>query len=247
MLLIYAAQGMTIIDIIDNNDYKINKKINFNNDIYDFNSNLDLLCLDIENKNYYNSPKQLLFKSYSYPDYNKVKFSITEKTNINHENNRLQFINNRQFFHFSSKIVEFYEIKDNKYSKLSAEININSKEASIIELNTDFYCLNDKEKILLLNKTDLVLAKTINLNSNNLGMIKITNKIISIFFSDYNNLVSNTYDILSDGIKWKIKEKKNLLNVSVRNCCLSKNYILFIKRDYYSNSNCTLFEIKTKK
>ena len=45
-ILAYTNKNIVIIDIIDNNDYAISKRINFYKQIFDFNSTLDLLCLD---------------------------------------------------------------------------------------------------------------------------------------------------------------------------------------------------------
>ena len=247
-LLILTTKEIIIIDIIDNNDYKIYKRIDFQNNIYDFNSNLNLLYLNYQNQynNYYKY--KFSIKLLSYPDYNKAKNSFTGETNNCCENDRLQFINNNQFFHFSFNSLNLYKIEDNKFSNISVEINIEPQNVSIIELTDEFYCLNDKRKILLLNKNDLHLAKTINLNSNNLGMLKISDKIISIFSSSTYKLISNNYDILSNGIKWERKETKNLLKETINNFYQSKNYILFMKEgDYDDNGKSFLFEIKTKK
>ena len=45
-ILAYTKNNIAIIDIIDNNDYAISKRINFHKETIDFNSNLDLLYID---------------------------------------------------------------------------------------------------------------------------------------------------------------------------------------------------------
>ena len=244
-LLIYTAKNIIFINIIDNNDYQVDKRIDFSCDIYDFNSHLDLLYLkyNTEYGFYEFNIKLLLF-----PDFNRIKYSFSSELKDNDYNDRLQFLNNNIFFHFSSKNLELYKINNNKCSlEMSLKININSKDASIIELNNEFYCLNDKNKILLLNKKDLSIAKTIKSNSENLGILKISDKIITIFMSSYQQLIFRNYTILSNGIKWDLSKTKNLLNENISNFCTNKNYILFIKGCYYGKTGCSLFEIKATK
>ena len=100
------------------------------------------------------------------------------------------------------------------------------------------------QKILLLNKKDLIIAKTISLNFSNLGYLKLSDEIISIFLIKDKKLSFINYDILSDGIKWETKSKGELIDVdnySTYNFCKNNNYILFI-----NYNGCNLFEIKEK-
>ena len=239
--LIYTSKNIIFINIIDNNDYQVDQRIDFSCDIYDFNSHLDLLYLN------YKKQKQhieLNINLLLFPDFIKIKYSFSSKLKYYNDKDRLQFLNNNIFFHFSSENLELFEINNNKCSlEKSLTININSENVSIIELNNDFYCLNDKIKILLLNKKDLSIAKTINMNSENLGILKISDKIITIFFSDCQQLIIENYNILSKGIKWSMIKSKNLLKETVSNFSCSKNYILFMN-EYYG---CSLFEIKATK
>ena len=85
---------------------------------------------------------------------------------ICNRDDKIQCLGNNIIFHFTPKNLESYIIKNNKCSlENSININITYKSASIFQLNNEFYCLNDKSKILLLNKTNLSVAKTININS----------------------------------------------------------------------------------
>ena len=120
---------------------------------------------------------------------------------------------------------------------------------SIIELNNDYFCLNDLKMILLLNKNDLSVVKTININSDNLGMLKISSKYMSIFVNDHYNLVSSNYNISSNGIKWTIDQEKTLLNdEKAAKFFQDKNYILFKSNSYDSffsvNSKYYLYKIE---
>ena len=91
------------------------------------------------------------------------------------------------------------------------EINMDPSHSSIIELNNNYYCFNDQYRILILNKSNLFLAKEINIENNILGLLKISDKIISIFSSKYGSIKLINYDISLDGIKWNEKERKDIL------------------------------------
>ena len=166
-ILAYTKNNIAIIDIIDNNDYAISKRINFHKETIDFNSNLDLLYIDYASnekdyKYFNNNSGKFIIKQVYFPDYNNSKFEIYIQKNNYYLNDKLQFINDNIFFCFSPEHLEAYVIIDNKcHLKISSTINIDYKNASIIELNKDFYCLNNLKLILLLNKNDLSVAKTI--------------------------------------------------------------------------------------
>ena len=111
--------------------------------------------------------------------------------------------------------------------------------------------MNDKSKILLLNKTNLSVAKTININSyKNLGILRLSNKLISVFHSNLGSLVCTNYNILSNGIKWNIDKTETLLFKNYLNFSQDKKYILFFdtssKYNYNSQVQCYLFKIETK-
>jgi hypothetical protein len=232
------------------NEIKICKKINDSKlliYIYDFNSHLDLLYLNYKKQKNYKFIK-FNINLILFPDFNNTKNSFSLEIGKYYNKDRLQFLNNNIFFHFSTEILELYEIKNNNCSlEMSLEIYIKSENASIIELNNDFYCLNDKQKILLLNKKDLSIAKTINSDSENLGILKISSTIVTKFISDYQHLIFENYTILSNGIKWDPSKKKYLLDENAYNFCCDKNYILFMKGTYYGQKGCCLFEIKATK
>ena len=258
-ILIYTNKSITLVDIIDNNDYKVAKKIDFYEKIYDFNSNLNLIYLNHKYKNsgYYKEITGFTIKFKSFPDYkeNKILVSGSKKYQGN-EANKLQFYNNNIFFHFSEDNLDSYNINNNNcYLENSVKISIDYSNASIISLNNEYYCLNDKRKVLILNKKDLTIAKTININSNNLGMIKISDKLVTIFFVKDSQLLYNNYEIQSNGIKWIVKKTITLLKEKKVVFFHDKNYVLFKitkesydKYGYYQDEQqSNLFEIKTKK
>ena len=97
-LLIFSNQKILFIDIINNSDYKINKKINFFDCIYDFNSNLDLLCLYKEKNSYYYS-EDYQIKFFSFPNYSYYKVLISGINNCSqYYSHKIQFITNNKFF-----------------------------------------------------------------------------------------------------------------------------------------------------
>ena len=131
-----------------------------------------------------------------------------------------------------------------KYTKAikSIKLDYNHNYAYIIDLNKNFYCLNDRSKILLLNKNDLTLSKTISMNNNNLGLFKNSDNNISIFFeTNDKKLAIHNYDILIDGLNWNLKGSKNIVNEEVYRVEKSNNY--FICR---TNRACFVFVIKNK-
>lgn len=250
-ILAYNGKNILTIKILDNNDYMISKKIDFSIEIFEFNSNFDLLYLDYPNTYFSRGLNDITIRLISYPDYNKIKFSISNINNNFYNVRRFQFKDNDIFFSFSFDSLESYVIKDNKcYLKNRVQIKIEPNNATIIDLSDELYCLNDLKKILLLNKKDLVLTKTINIESNNLGLLKISNKLISIFICD-NILLCKNYVISNNGIKWSFNKKQNLLYSKIINFYCSGNYIIFkeqISNGFFSNEyKCFLFEIKTGK
>ena len=240
-LLISTNKEIIFVDIINNNDYKINKKIVLKSNIYDFNSHLDLLYL---NRGIHTIEVILLL----FPDFNRSKLLINLSFNNNnnyYSNEKLKFINDNIFFHSLHNYLSLYEINNNKGSLVkNLRIDIDSKNVSIIELNNEYYCLNDKRKILLLNKKNLDIAKTISLVSNNLGLLKISENLISIFEYNYESykLLSNNCTISLNGIKWNLSQTKSLSNNNFDSCCYDNNYILFMNK-----KKCSLYDIKPKK
>ena len=243
-ILVYTNKNIVMIDIIDNNDYAISKRIDFYKQIFDFNSTLDLLCLDYNNNaNYYeyeynSNSERFEIKLFCFPDYNSFKFSISINKQNYDLNDKLQFINDTFFFHISPSYLEVYKISFGYCYLLNKSlIKTDYTNASIIELSNDFYCLNDLKIIYLLNKTDLSLTKTINIASNNLGLLKLSEKSVSIFVNESHKFVSKNYDILSNGIKWSLNQTQTLLNNEVIGYCKDKKYILFKNKNYNYNYN----------
>ena len=152
------------------------------------------------------------------------------------------------FFHISYDYLEVYNIAFGYcYFQNKSSLRIDYKNASIIELSNDFYCLNDLKIIYLLSKNDLSLTKTINIATNNLGLLKLSDNSVTIFVNESGKLVSKNYDILSNGIKWTLNQAQSLLNKEVISCCNDKKYLLFKNKNSNYNYNaqweCSLFEM----
>ena len=92
-------------------------------------------------------------------------------------------MSNDIYFEYSSESLALYKIENYKSFMLnSVKINnLNSSNVSIIDLNKNFYCLNDGKTILLINKTNLTIAKSINIDYFNIGFSKISDNFISLF------------------------------------------------------------------
>ena len=232
--IIQIPNFLTIIKVINNIDYMIIKKCNFPIKIFSFNPKFDIICI----KNYY-----IYFNTFSNIINN---YEPSDIVCIDDEG-KPQFINDYHFFYFCNDFLKLYEIKTNFFSYYfkvvkSIKLDYNYQDACIIELNKNFYCMNDGNKILLLNKDNLTISKTICMNNNNLGLFKMSDNSISIFFkSNHKKLLLNNYDILMDGINWNLKGSKNILNEEVYRVKKSNNF--FICR---TNRACYLFEIKNK-
>ena len=247
-ILVSTSSNIIIIKIIENCDYNIIKNYNLDKvDSIDFNSHLDLLYMKMEN-NYgysYDNSQNISLNLLSFPDYNKKKkISLSIKS---HNYDRLLFINDNSFFCLGYNYIGLYKINDNKLSAVNkANIDIDSTNCEIIDLNSLYYCMNDHKKILLLNKSNLLTSKTIKINSTILGFLKISHKIVSLFLTK-NNLFYQNYDILFDGIKWDLNKEENIFNNSnFTNWSKSNNFIIFSLEDYYNGNKSILLEIKTK-
>ena len=244
--VIQIPNYILIIKIINNIDYMIIQKYNLISNYYDFNTKFDIVCIKFDreyrNKKYY----YFYFQTFSGIINNHEFAQLSEV----YDNGRPQFINDFQFFYFCNNFIKLYEIKENYYynnrNKLhelkSINLDYNYNDARIIDLNENFYCLNDGNKILLLNKNNLTLSKTISMNSNNLGLFKISNNKITIFESNNKNLIINNYEILMSGLNWDKKGSKIILNEEAFSIEKSNNYF-FCK----TNRACILFEKKNKK
>lgn len=261
-ILVYTKNNIIIMDILGDSNYKISKKIDFSKEIYAFNSNLDILYFNYHYNNY-NSYNQKITKNSielaKYPNYNDILFNIyCKNVSVYDGGDSLQFINDNNFFRFNSEFLEHYVIKNNNcYLYKNLKIDLDIKNASIIDLNNMYFCLNDNKKFLLLDKKELLVVKTINiLDDYNLGVIKISDKIVTNFYKKKEKLICETYDVLSNGIKWDLKEEKELLEGEASCCLQSKKYILFLNKvkkynnqyGYYDyEENSTIFEINTSK
>ncbi len=202
------------------------------------------------------------FKLHLFPNYKGTKISNYEGNEIEIDNNqcKLEFISKDTFFIFDNTALKMLLIYGNKFKLVNElEIKMDPSHSSIIELNKNYYCFNTYYRIFILNKTNLFLVKEINIENNILGLLKISDKIISIFSSNYGSIELINYDILLDGIKWNEKERKDILkgesnDEKVLMFVKSQKYVLFIKkyeykygswRNQYTNSKYgwALFEI----
>ena len=240
--IIQIPNYIIIIKVINNIDYMIIQKYEIPDNYYSFNPKFDLIYSKVEKGYNKNNRYYIYFATFQSIINNSKSYDNLEVS----DNGRPQFINNYQFFYFCKNILKIYEIKSNYneyYFKevLSNKLDYNYIYTKIIDLNNNFYCLNDGNKILLLNKKNLTLSKTISMNSNNLGLFKISDNNFAIFESQNKKLILSNYDILMDGLTWKLKGSKNILNEEVYNVEKSNNY--FICR---TGRICILFEIKNK-
>lgn len=240
--VIQIPNNILIIKVINNIDYMIIQKYEFLSKYYDFNTKLDIICIKVE-KEYRNQIYYFCFQTFSGTNNNYQSHKLSSVS----DNCRLQFINDSQFFYFCNNFITLYEIKKEYYNPYyttrvkSINLDYNNNYAKIIDLNENFYCLNDNSKILLLNKNNLTLSKTISMNNNNLGLFKISNNNITIFESNNKNLILNNYDISMGGLNWNKKGSKNILNEETYSIQKSNNY--FFCKTYRA---CILFEAKAK-
>ena len=252
-ILLLTDKKIYTIKIIENNDYAIEQEIEFFKDIYDFNSNLDLLYLDYDYsfRSYFcDSIRGFSIELASFPNYNKRKsLTFIKTTNKYDYNDKIQWIDLSSFFHFSCNIIGYFKVKKDKcYLEKSSKVSIDLKNISILDLNKDFYCLNNKNNLILLDKSNLAPVKVINLIADNLEVLKISEKFVSVIITDNKSLYYINYDIESNGTKWSIIKIKNLLDENVTKVCRVKDYILCINKDYYNSyfcdsDRCTLFKV----
>ena len=233
--LIQIPNYILIIRVFNNIEYMIIQKYQFHCNYFDFNTKFDIVYIEYKNSMYY-----FYFQTIS----GIIKNSSANYLKETYDNGRPQFINDSQFFYFYKSFIKLYEINGNYYIDQLKSINLdyNYNYARIIDLNESFYCLNDGNKILLLNKNNLTLSKTISMNSNNLGLFKISNNKITIFESNNKNLIINNYEILMSGLNWDKKGSKIILNEEAFSIEKSNNYF-FCK----TNRACILFETKNTK
>ena len=241
-VLVLTNQHIIFIRIIDNSEYMILEKKDFFNDKYEFKSNLDLIYLQ-EGNRYYKDPN--IIYSASFPYYTNNKSLIKDKDSCI----KFKFINDKSIFYFGYQNLKLYSIEGetNKKQKWvlinEAKISISNNNCSIIDLNDKFYIINDYYKIYIINKNNLIIAKTISINSYNFGLLKISDKIISLFVMENYKIDLKNYELSMDGIKWIQKIEKNILKSKSDQSYLKRNNnsILFI-----GGKACYLVEIKTK-
>ena len=268
-MLIFTDKNIITIDIRDNKDYIISNHIentNLSKAIFDFSSKLDLICINYEEEEEdyypYEEYEEYIIQYFSFPDYNKTKFTLPHNIQGKIKDDKLQFLNDNNFYLFSSNKLESFSIKKNKCCfENKVKINFDCKTVSIIDFNDEFYIIYDKNQILLINKENLVIAKKIEIESyfygNILGLIKISDKIVSIFAPKWGKFVVNNYDLLSNGIKWELNDSKTVLERKIEKFYRNKNFILVKKEKevsyksrkhvYYEDSYIYfLLKIKTK-
>ena len=248
--LIQIPNFIVIIKVINNVDYMIIQKYELPSNYYSFNSKFDIVYAQIEKDKHYKNTNHYYIYLNTYSNIiNNHKSNKSYNMFIANDIGEPQFINDNHFFYFCKDIVRLYETPNNYYYSnnysnaiKSIKLDYNYNYACIIDLNKNFYCLNDRSKMLLLNKDNLTLSKTISMNNNNLGLFKNSDNNISIFFeTNDNKLEIYNYAILIDGLNWNLKGSKNIVNEEVYRVEKSNNY--FICR---TNRACFLFEIKNK-
>ena len=237
--IIQIPNYFIFIQIIKNINYMITQKYYLPCNYFDINSKLDLIYTS-------NSNTTIYFKTYS-----KILDNSESYDNWARPSNygRPQFIEDNYFFYFCKNNLTLYKIPKKDYNSnyyiselKSTNLDYNYNNAKIIDLNKNFYCLNDERKILLLNKNNLTISKTISMNTNNLGLFKISPDNIITFESKNKKLIFNNYIILMAGIDWNLQGSKNILDEEVYSVEKINNY--FFCR---ANKASILFEIKDKK
>ena len=239
--IIQIPNYFIFIQIIKNINYMITQKYYLPCNYFDINSKLDLIYTSNRNRIttiYFKTYSEILDNSESYDNW-------VQPSNYG----RPQFIEDNYFFYFCKNNLTLYKRQKNDYNSnyyiselKSTNLDYNYNNAKIIDLNKNFYCLNDERKILLLNKNNLTISKTISMNTNNLGLFKISPDNIITFESKNKKLIFNNYIILMAGIDWNLQGSKNILDEEVYSVEKINNY--FFCR---ANKASILFEIKDKK
>ena len=244
-IMVLTDENLIFIQILEDSDYIILNKKPISIGIFEYNSLLDIL--------YSNSYKIYLL---SFPNYNKAKMILS---NYNYNIIKFQFIKNNLFFIFGYKNLSSYLIENNNAKLLNEtnQINIDNKNCIIIDLNKLNYAVNNKDKIYILNKNDLNLQKTININIDSLKykpdnnsdnyyyssyynsndqnyyfttLFKISEHIITVFiFGTKKNIVNyRNYELSMSGIKWELKKEVNFINKSLNSLKSFNNQILLL-------------------
>jgi hypothetical protein len=217
---------LSLITIVENREYMINKKIKMEIRLFDFTSNLDLIFGDYAYDTY---TIHYLFN----PEY-KQKENLL---NI-YRPTKIQIIKDDLFFIFENGKISSYLIKENKVNKLNEKSDIKTDDkSSIIDLNDLYYAFNHQEEIYILNKKNLDLIKTINLNliSNNIipltFFVKINGNNVIIFVFKDESVYMKNYEISMEGIKWDSKNDKNVIKEKINNIIIYENKAFFIGTD----------------
>ena len=244
-ILVLTEGYLIFIKILENSDYIILNKNQISIGKFEFNSSLNLLFY------YYYNIYFLLF-----PKYNEQKFLLEYN---NQYINKFQFIRDNLFFIFESGKISSYLIKDDKAKQLNStnQFNIDTKYSEVIDLNSGFYALNNKDKIYILNKNNLEINKTININLDKLNtqfyyysssifttLFKSFDTIITLFiFDTYNKIVDfQNYKISMSGIKWELEKEKNVISDKIYALKkLDNNNLLFL-----GNNKSYLVDIQFK-
>ena len=150
---------------------------------------------------------------------------------------RILTIDNNIFFIFQDFYVELHDLKKGNDYKIYQKIEIDEYYfyTDIIDFNNKYYCLNDRHKILLLNKNNLIIAKEINLNFEFLKLIKLHSQIVTIIRIIEKELYFENYDILMEGVQLKQKNSKLItIKKKPNSIFFDNNYIVISARyDYY--------------
>ena len=240
-ILVLTNKYLIFIKILENSDYIILNKYSISLHKFEFNSSLSLLY---SSDSYSGEIYIRLFPNYKEEKKLLDFYSYIEK---------FQFVKDNLFFIFEQKNISSYLIKNDKAEFLNStdQINIDKVYSEIIDLNSSFYLVNNKDKIYILDKNNLNLNKTININldkyniKNNLqyfystsnnyftSLFKITDKIIILFIFDNKEGVVDfqIYKISMSGIKWELKKEEKIFKNAITSLKRFNNKLLFLGYD----------------
>ena len=234
--IVLSKNYLSIIEILKDCEYLITKKYPISFQAFDFNTKLDLV-ISVNNDNYYNSNYNIYLLHYN--NYNKKLFLLKFQKNID----KFQFIKDNLFFiinYNNEQCLYLYSIENKSSNLLCSKNNISLfNESTVIELNNLYYAVNNRKQIFLLNKNDLNIIKTININkelskNSETHLLKLSPSVFSLFIYDklydyYTDIYKISFDIQNyeismNGIKWDLKREKNFINKNTKN-----DEIIFIK------------------
>lgn len=205
-------------------------KINISYKIFCFNSSLNLIYSNLDSKGDVNF---LLF-----PNYDEPKCLISKLSYII----KFQFMKDNLFFIFKLFGLSLYIIQNDEAKLLNSNLEIKFEDKSsceVIDLNTEFYYLVNKQSIYILKKNNLQIAKTLTLNLDDynyvfLPFLQFVNKFATVFVrsKDDKRVYYLNYQILNDGFEWKLITNKLIIKDKIISLSKYKKQILLIGENY---------------